>query len=251
MNFLEVAGAVQRFNSSVDHYRYSVTIFGFIHVVRGYKNRDPTVGSFVNHFPELAPHGRIDSAGRFIKKNNLRRVKNSYRKSEFLLPTQRQGFNQSVSFTFEPQPVKQFIRFFFYLFVCQPVNPTKKAYIFPYFQVFVQRKPLAHISDAAFYLLVFFQDIVSGHRPFSRCRLADSAQHLHGGGFPGAVSTQETEYFPFADIEGDTVNSGEVAKLFRQSRDIYYNITFHSSRFTCQRHETILHSRRRNIDLHF
>ncbi|MPM36240.1 hypothetical protein SDC9_82835 [bioreactor metagenome] len=192
--------------------------------MRGDKNRDPLVGCFVDHFPKLAPHGRIDSAGRFIEKNDLRRVENCHRESQLLFPSQRQGFDHGVSLLFEFQPVKQLIGFFIYLMVCHPVNTSKKTNVFPYFQVFVQRKFLTHIADIAFYLLVLSQNIVSGNCPFPRCRFTDAAKHLHGSGLSGTVSTQEPEYLPLADIKGNMIDGSEIAEFFSEVR--YFN-NFH------------------------
>ena len=48
--------------------------------------------------------------------------------------------------------------------------------------------------------------------PEVRCETA--ADHLHRGGFAGAVGAEQAEGFPGGDAEGDAVDGGDVAIAF-------------------------------------
>jgi len=60
-------------------------------------------------------------------------------------------------------------------------------------------------------------------------RFDDIHHHADGGGFTGAVGSDETENFALIDIKGDVINGGAAAVGFKYM--IYFNLKHRSLTF--------------------
>ena len=76
----------------------------------------------------------------------------------------------------------------------------------------------------AFDLFTLCADIESRHSAAAGSRIAQSAQHAHGGGLPGPVGSEEAEYLTFTDIEADVVHSREGAEAFGEISHRYCDV---------------------------
>ena len=96
-------GSIKRTDYTVHHDRNTVAILRLIHKMGCDKNSDTLIGSLINQLPKLAAGGRIDTARRFIQKNNLGMMKNGDLKSELLFRSQRQVLNKRITLLFQSQ----------------------------------------------------------------------------------------------------------------------------------------------------
>src|SRR2546430_1398135 len=69
--FFQISGAVQCFDSPINHNGNAVAIFCFIHVMRCYKYGNAFFSCFINQIPELAPRNRVNAAGWLVQENDL------------------------------------------------------------------------------------------------------------------------------------------------------------------------------------
>ena len=99
--------AVQSFDLSIYHDGDTVAILRLVHIVGGDKDRNTPFGSLVDQLPELAAGDRIDTSGRFIQENDPRFVDDGDGESQLLLPAQRQGIDQCVSFVLQSKDPEQ------------------------------------------------------------------------------------------------------------------------------------------------
>ena len=157
----------------------------------------------------------FNTSGRFIQENDPRFVDDGDGESQLLLPAQRQGIDQCVSFVLQIKDPEQFVRLRFQLFFRQTVDAAVQTDILPYLQVAVKGKLLAHIADMPLDQFRFLIDIETGNlsHPGSRCQKA--AQHTHGCRLAGSVRSQETEDLSLAYRETDVVDSGKGTETFR------------------------------------
>ena len=207
--------AVQSLDLSIYHDGDTVAILRLVHIVGGDKDRNTPFGSLVDQLPELAAGDRIDTSGRFIQENDPRFVDDGDGESQLLLPAQRQGIDQCVSFVLQIKDPEQFVRLRFQLFFRQTVDAAVQTDILPYLQVAIKGKLLAHIADMPLDQFRFLIDIETGNlsHPGSRCQKA--AQHTHGCRLAGSVRSQETEDLSLAYRETDVVDSGKGTETFR------------------------------------
>ena len=106
---LELAWAVHGFHLAIDHDADAVTVFGFVHIVGGYKNGDALSGSLIDHIPKLTARYGVNPTGRLVQEDNLRAVKDCYRESQFLFPAQRQRAYQLVGFLLKAECLNELL----------------------------------------------------------------------------------------------------------------------------------------------
>ena len=97
-------------------------------------------------------------------------------------------------------------------------------------QTVVQGRILKDNADLLAHLLRIFAHVAAGNSGGSAGRMQDGAKHADGGGFTGAVRSQETKNLSFVHVERDAVNGGHFAKAAGEFVD--FNDYIHGAYFS-------------------
>lgn len=100
----------------------------------------------------------------------------------------------------------------------------KEPEIFHYRKIAVEAETLGNVTKSGANQVPF-----SPHIRIDDCSRASrwsrqTAQHAHGGGFPGAVSAQKAKNCPRMNIEREGANCLEIAKALAQGAQGYYRV---------------------------
>ena len=99
------------------------------------------------------------------------------------------------------------------------VDLAVEAEVFDDLEVAVEGEFLGHVADAVFEFSALMPDVETGDVGVAAGRLKDSAEHFDGGGFAGAVGSEESVHGSGRDFEVDVVDGCEVAEAFDESGD--------------------------------
>jgi hypothetical protein len=86
----QLMGRAHLHDSALVHDRDATAELGLVHVMGGYEEGEPLVGETIEQFPEPAPKDRIDTARRFIQKQDFRPMQYGRGKADPLTPAHRQ-----------------------------------------------------------------------------------------------------------------------------------------------------------------
>src|SRR5687767_8368120 len=209
---LQLGGRAHRRNAPIDHDRDAVAVLGFVHVVRRDEDRRRFCGG-VNHFPELPPGNGVDSARWLVEKYDLWRMKHGEEKRELLLPAQGKCADEVVRSLGKPKRSKKAIGSLGDRLLTHSVNRPIEANVLANRHVCVQREALAHVADVLSDLAALPDDVEARDMSFARPRLEKADKHPDCRCLPRAVGAEEAEDFAGGDVEGDSVDGGEVAEF--------------------------------------
>ena len=84
-------------------------------------------------------------------------------------------------------------------------------------EVFVERKPLAHVADVPLDRLAFARDVVAGDGRGTAGWREQSDEHPDRRRFAGAVRAEKTKDLACAHVEGDVIDGGERSERAREA----------------------------------
>ena len=96
------------------------------------------------------------------------------------------------------------------------VDAGVEVEVLPYRQVFVQRKPLAHVPDVLLDPFWLREDVVPKYGAATGARREDPAQQADHRALPGAIRAEEREHFAALHGERDVGNGDALAEALRE-----------------------------------
>ena len=139
-------------------------------------------------------------------------MEQSDRERELLFPSQRKRGNTRVARVGKRQALRDASHPLADLRVGQPVDAAVQRDVLTDRQVFVQRKPLAHVADAAPDLLGLRHHVESRDGRPTRRWSQQSDQHPDRSCFTCAVRAEESKHLAWIHLEGDLVHCRERPK---------------------------------------
>ena len=103
---LELAGRAERDELAAMHDGNAMAMLGLVEIVRGDQNGDAGLREILDQLPKLPPGHRIDSARRFVEKQDGRLMKNRAAEREPLPPSAGQIARQRRLATFQPRHIQ-------------------------------------------------------------------------------------------------------------------------------------------------
>src|SRR5205823_5265134 len=163
---------------------------GFIHVMRGHENGDPTMTKIVEQIPNLLSMDRIQARGRLVQEKEGRIVNDRAAKREQLTHAPGETTSGGVAFSFQIDQAKDVFDSRLDLTWRHTVGASKKAKIFCHCQFPVQTEPLSNITDFGARDVTFAPHISISNGGGAARWSSQTTQHSHRGGFAGPVSAE-------------------------------------------------------------
>src|SRR5262249_54434391 len=98
------------------------------------------------------------------------------------------------------------------LFGAKAVDRSVQLDVLDEREIVVERKPLAHVADAAADASSLVADVESRHGRLTLTRLEQSDEDFHRRGLAGSVGAEESEDFTGGDVEGDVIDGREISE---------------------------------------
>ncbi len=121
----------------------------------GDEDGDALIRHGVDEIPELPTAEGVDSAGRFIEKDNRRLMQDGAGQCQTLFPATAENSSQTGSMFLQPGHGHRPVEAIFKALAAQAIDAAVKTDIFLDGEIFVEGKFLAHIADMQFDLLGF------------------------------------------------------------------------------------------------
>src|ERR1700676_2326125 len=211
---LDSAGRAFRYKLPRHHHSQAIALLGFLKIVSGHEDGRAGISQPIDHCPERAPGKGIDAGSRFVQKNNVRFMHDRGPKGYALLPASWEAASDLVLFALEAREGQHPTDFFQALVFRDSVNARKKFQVLANRHVVIQRKFLRHIADALTHAFRSEISRCARHFNFSACRVQQSAKHLDGRCFSGAVGSKQTKNLAITNVEADILDGGKCSKLF-------------------------------------
>lgn len=158
----------------------------------------------------------IESAGRFIEKQDLRIMQKSACESDSLGLAAREFVYHGVAFEGHVNKLEFFFDDFAATMAIDAVSGCEEFEIFDDGHVVVYAKEVRHEADESANFLLICVNGFSADIGFAVVRCQQRCDHSHGGCFPGPVWPDETKHIALSQPECDVVGSDQVAVAFRE-----------------------------------
>jgi hypothetical protein len=196
--------------------RQAMAAFGFVHQMRRHENRRAGIDEIEQRVPEFTPRLRIDRAGRFVEQEQVGLVQHRRGQGEALFLPARQRAGEPVAQVAEPVALEQFPDARGCICARELMHGGNEVEVLVDREVFVQGKPLRHVTDAALELLGLLGNPETEHFDLACGRQQQAAQHADRRRLARAVRTEETINLRAADVEVEVVDRDDIAELARQ-----------------------------------
>ena len=195
------------------HEGNSVAAFRLVHEVRGDEDRDVVVAGEIDEDPpEIIARYRVDPRRGLVQDQDIGGMDQRDGKRQALADSEGQTVRQGIQDLLEAQPAGQFGNPFGNPFRGQLEQAPVQFQVLPYRQFVVERKRLAHVSDAAPECDVLAADLLTEQARLALAGDQKPRQHLHGRRLAAAVRAEESEDFAARNLEAHVVDRSEIAK---------------------------------------
>ena len=193
--------------SAVKHDR-PVAPLGFIQIRRAHQHGQPlVVNEIQNDPPQVAPRDRIDTHGRLVQQQQLRRADQRAGEAQLLLHAARKLARQPIGERTERGHVHQLRKFFLSLVRGHTVQIGIQIHVFLDRQIFVQPEALRHVADSFLHLLRIGRDVDSQHAQFAGIGGEQPGGQPDQRCFAGAVRADERRQRAVFGSERNAVES--------------------------------------------
>src|SRR5579871_5768883 len=178
------------------------------------KDRVSGGGKLVDQIPKCPASNGIDARSRLVEEKHGRLVQDRAPERETLLPAAREKSGEAGSAFFDPGHFQHIGFALGAAGLRNAVDAAEEIDVLFHSEVVVEREFLRHVPDVMLDGFRLGHDVESADRGGAGGWQKQSAEHADGGGFSGAVRSEEAEDFAAPDVERDVVDGEEVAEAF-------------------------------------
>ncbi|MNT22526.1 hypothetical protein D3C72_1579130 [compost metagenome] len=199
----------------------------------GHQHRGAGISEFEQRFPEIAPRLRIDRTGRLIQEQQFRRMDHRTGQRQPLLLPAAEGAGQLHLAVLQTVLLQQRIHAPPRLHPWQILDGSQEFQVLPHRQVFVQRKALGHVADAAAQRFGLRRNGQAQHFDLARAWFKQPAQHADGGRLARPVRAEEAVYLPARHLQVDVVHRQQIAEAAAQALRAHGDVIDGIQKRTC------------------
>ncbi len=212
----EVARGAFRGDLAVVHDDQAVAqLLRLVHVVRGEDERDAALLEVEQAVPDDVPCLRVEPGGGLVEYQDVRVVDEAPGDREAALHAAGQRLYLVIGPLGELHEVEQLGGALVDQLARQAEVAAVDEQVLPDRQLVVQRVFLRHDAESRPDRNPVAHRIAAQNGKLTICRRRNTAEHAHGGGFPGPVRAKEAERLTTEKIKVDPVHSGEAAEPLR------------------------------------